>query len=86
VTKISRGQRAHLLALYTPPGTITFTLRNRVTGPAKRAARALKNLARASQKGGAAFVVMSGAVSAYERTTMGMHHAVAMAVLGKVYP
>jgi hypothetical protein len=44
VTKISRGQRAHLLSLYTPPGTITLMLRNRVIGPAKQAARSLKRL------------------------------------------
>ncbi len=45
--KISRGQRAHLLALYTPPGTVTIVARNKTHWPYVRARQGLKKLERA---------------------------------------
>lgn len=45
--RISKGKRAHLLALCTPPGTITIALRDRATLQAKKAVWQLKKLERA---------------------------------------
>jgi hypothetical protein len=43
-TKISKGARRYLLALYTPGVPCTLTLYNRVSNAAKQAARSLKRL------------------------------------------
>jgi hypothetical protein len=84
MTKISRGQRAHLLALCGVT-RYAINLRDLVSGPAKRMRYKLKKLERSMRKAGGAFVEMSGAVNMHERMRADAHRDVSAALLAGVY-
>lgn len=86
MTKISKGARRHLLVLCTPGVSYALTLRNGVTGPARKAARALKKLGREVRSGDRFVVFERKGANMYEQMMADAHHDVTMALLGGVYP